>query len=290
MSGAPLPRTLEQMSRRFRRIPSALYLPVGAAFLYAALAQAASVSAPVPLIRPNVVARLPHDPAAFTEGLELSGGVLYEGTGLDGHSEVRRVNLQSGQPIQTRTPPVDGVFGEGVSVLGGQLFELTWQSGVAFVYDAATLRETGRFRYTGEGWGLTNDGRQLIMSDGSSTLVYRDPLTFAVTKTFKVTAAGIPVERLNELEYAGGAIWANVWLTNRIARIDPRSGRVTAWLDLSDLSREATTDTLKAGRKPTFDDVPNGIAYNRARGTLLLTGKRWPTVYEVKVPGLVPSP
>ncbi len=254
------------------------------------MALAAGASTLVQVVKPSVVARLPHDPAAFTEGLELSGGVLYEGTGLDGHSDVRRVNLQSGQVLQTRTPPVDGVFGEGVSVLGGQLFELTWQSGVAFVYDAATLRETGRFRYTGEGWGLTNDGRQLIMSDGSSTLAYRDPLTFAVTKTLRVTAAGMPVERLNELEYAGGAIWANVWLTNRIARIDPRSGRVTTWLDLSDLSREAASDTIKAGRKPTFDDVPNGVAYNPARGTLLLTGKRWPTLYEVRVPGLLSSP
>ncbi|WP_424951974.1 glutaminyl-peptide cyclotransferase [Deinococcus sp.] len=254
-----------------------------------------TVQASIPVFRPTIVARLPHDPSAFTEGLELSGGVLYEGTGLEGESGVRRVNMQTGQVLQSRTPPVNTVFGEGVSVLGlpgqgGQLFELSWQDGLAFVYDAATLKETGRFRYSGEGWGLTNDGTQLIMSDGSSTLTFRDPRTFAALRTVRVTAAGMPVERLNELEYAGGWVWANVWLTNRIARIDPRSGQVTAWLDVSDLSREAATTTIRAGRSPTFDDVPNGVAFDRARGTLLLTGKRWPTVFEVKVPGLTTAP
>ena len=253
----------------------------------------------IPVYRPTIVARLPHDPAAFTEGLELSGGVLYEGTGLEGRSDVRRVNVQTGQVIQSRPPPVD-VFGEGVSLLGqsdqngqgqgGRLFQLSWQSGLAFVYDPATLRETGRFRYTGEGWGLTNDGTQLIMSDGSSTLTFRDGRTFAATRTLKVSADGLPVQRLNELEYAGGFIWANVWLTNRIARIDPKTGKVTAWLDVTELSREATADTLKAGRTPTPDDVANGIAFNKARGTLLLTGKRWPTLYEVRVPGLSAAP
>ncbi len=243
----------------------------------------------IPVYKPVVVSRLPHDPAAFTEGLELSGGVLYEGTGLEGQSEVRRVNPATGQVIQSRTPPVRTVFGEGVSVLGGRLFELSWQDGLAFVYDAASLRETGRFKYQGEGWGLTNDGTQLIMSDGSSRLTFRDPSTFAATRTLKVTAAGMPVERLNELEYAGGWIWANLWLTNRIARIDPKTGRVSAWLDVSDLSREAAADTVKAGRSPGFDDVANGIAFNKARGTLLLTGKRWPTVFEVRVPEL-PAP
>jgi glutaminyl-peptide cyclotransferase len=246
-------------------------------------------AASIPVYKPVVVARLPHDFSAFTEGLELVGNVLYEGTGLEGQSGVRRVNVSTGQVLGTRTPPVPNVFGEGVSVLGGQLYELTWKSGLAFVYDAASLKETGRLKYSGEGWGLTNDGAQLIMSSGSSTLQFRDPKTFEVTRSLKVTANGAAVERLNELEYAGGWIWANIWLTNRVARIDPRSGAVTAWLDLSELSREAAEDTLKAGRTPGFDDVPNGVAYNRAKGTLLLTGKRWPTVYEVKVPGLVPA-
>ena len=258
----------------------------------------------IPVYRPTIVARFPHDPAAFTEGLELSGGVLYEGTGLEGRSDVRRVNLQTGQVMGSRPPPVDNVFGEGVSLLGqsgqqpgqpgqvqgGRLFQLSWQSGLAFVYDPATLKETGRFRYSGEGWGLTNDGTQLIMSDGSSTLTFRNGRTFAATRTLKVSADSLPVERLNELEYAGGFIWANVWLTNRVARIDPKSGRVTAWLDVTELSREAAADTLRAGRTPTSDDVANGIAFNRARGTLLLTGKRWPTLYEVRVPGLSAAP
>ena len=242
--------------------------------------------ATLPTYTPQVVARWPHDPAAFTEGLELAGGVLYEGTGLVGQSGVRRGTLGSVRPLAQREPPVAGVFGEGVSVLNGQLFELTWQSGLAFVYDAATLKETGRFRYDGEGWGLTNDGTQLIMSDGSSTLTWRDPLSFKPTRTLKVTAQGQPLDNLNELEYAGGWVWANIWLTTRVARIDPKTGQVTAWLDLSELSREAATTAQKAGNVPSSDDVANGIAYNRARGTLLLTGKRWPTIFEVRVPGL----
>lgn len=268
--------------------------PVGLS-LAAPPTPSATRSATIPVYKPVVVSRLPHDPSAFTEGLELAGGVLYEGTGLEGASGVRRVNPATGQVTQSRDVPIGTVFGEGVSVFGtpgqgGQLFELTWQDGLAFVYDAATLKETGRFQYSGEGWGLTNDGTQLVMSDGSSTLTWRDPRTFAATRTLKVTAAGMPVDRLNELEYAGGWVWANIWLTNRVARIDPKTGKVTAWLDLSDLSREAAADTMKAGRSPTFDDVANGIAFNKAKGTLLLTGKRWPTVYEVKVPGLVAAP
>ena len=280
-----------------RRLPLTLLL---GSLIVCSVCAAVSAASSIPVYRPTIVARLPHDPAAFTEGLELSGGVLYEGTGLEGRSDVRRVNVQTGQVIQSRPPPVDDVFGEGVSLLGqsgqngqaqnGRLFQLSWQSGLAFVYDPATLRETGRFRYTGEGWGLTNDGTQLIMSNGSSTLTFRDGRTFAATRTLKVSADGLPVERLNELEYAGGFIWANVWLTNRIARIDPKTGKVTAWLDVTELSREAAADTLKAGRTPTPDDVANGIAFNRARGTLLLTGKRWPTLYEVRVPGLSAAP
>ncbi|ULH16485.1 glutaminyl-peptide cyclotransferase [Deinococcus sp. KNUC1210] len=266
--------------------PIALLLLVGIASAVQARTTPRTSATSIPVYRPVVVNRLPHDPSAFTEGFELAGGVLYEGTGLEGQSGVRRVAPDTGKPMQTREPPVAGVFGEGVSVLNGQLFELTWQSGLAFVYDAATLKETGRFRYDGEGWGLTNDGTQLIMSDGSDTLRWRDPLTFTIKKSVNVTAQGMPVTNLNELEYAGGWVWANIWLTTKIARIDPKTGKVTAWLDISELSREAASDTLKAGRTPTFDDVPNGVAYNKARGTLLLTGKRWPTVFEVRVPGL----
>ena len=243
----------------------------------------------LPIYRPQVVARFPHDPAAFTEGFELSGTSLWEGTGLVGASGVRRVDKETGKPLESRAAPLPGVFGEGITLLGGRLYQLTWQSGVAFVYDPATLAETGRLRYEGEGWGLTNDGKGLIMSDGSDTLAFRDPATFAVVRLLRVTANGLPLVRLNELEYAGGWIWANVWQTSRVARIDPRSGRVTAWLDLSDLTREATAAIHKAGRTPSPDDVANGVTYDKARGTLLLTGKRWPTVFEVRVPGLTPT-
>ena len=144
----------------------------------------------------------------------------------------------------------------------------------------------GRYRYTGEGWGLTNDGKQLIMSNGSAALVWRDPKTFAVRRTVTVTDQGQPVRNLNELEYVQGSVYANVWLTDRIAKIDPATGKVTAWIDVSSLTREASTTATRAGRPLTFDDVPNGIAFVPERGTLLLTGKRWPNIFEVKLPGL----
>lgn len=239
------------------------------------------------MLRPTVTARYPHDRAAFTEGLQyLGGGLLLESTGEIGASGVRRVDLKSGRVLAQVPTPIASAFGEGVSVLGGVAYHLTWQTGVAFALDAATLREIGRYRYQGEGWGLTHDGRSLIMSDGSSTLFWRDPRTFAITRTLRVTDQGQPVRNLNELEYVQGNIYANVWLTDRIARIDPKTGRVTAWLDVQALTQAASADAARSGHPLTFDDVPNGIAFVPERGTLLLTGKRWPSVYEVKVPGV----
>lgn len=239
------------------------------------------------MLRPTVTARYPHDRTAFTEGLQyLGGGLLLESTGEIGASGVRRVDLKSGRVLAQVPTPIASAFGEGVSVLGGVAYHLTWQTGVAFALDAATLREIGRYRYQGEGWGLTQDGKSLIMSDGSSTLFWRDPRTFAITRTLRVTDQGQPVRNLNELEYVQGNIYANVWLTDRIARIDPKTGRVTAWLDVQALTQAASADAARSGHPLTFDDVPNGIAFVPERGTLLLTGKRWPSVYEVKVPGV----
>ncbi|MEF2276704.1 glutaminyl-peptide cyclotransferase [Deinococcus sp. YIM 134068] len=239
------------------------------------------------VLTPNVTARYRHDRAAFTQGLQYVGnGNLVESTGQVGESGVRQVELRSGRVLKSTPTPIASAFGEGVSVLNGVAYHITWQTGVAFALDAATLREVGRYRYEGEGWGLTHDGRNLIMSDGSDRLFWRDPKTFAVTRTLRVTDGGQPVRHLNELEYVQGSVYANVWLTNRIARIDPRTGRVTAWLDVTALTQEASATARRAGQPLTFDDVPNGIAYVPERGTLLLTGKRWPTVFEVRVPGV----
>ena len=251
-----------------------------------AVGQATAPRTP-PVLRPQVTARYPHDRAAFTQGLEYrGGGLLVESTGQVGESGVRRVELKTGKVLAQAATPIATAFGEGVTVLGGLAYHITWQTGVAFALDAVTLREVGRYRYRGEGWGLTNDGVRLIMSDGSSTLFWRDPKTFGVVRTLRVTDGGQPVKNLNELEYVGGSVYANVWLTSRIARIDAKTGRVTAWIDVQDLMQEASASAAAAGKPLTFDDVPNGVAYVPERGTLLLTGKRWPTIFEVKVPGV----
>ena len=247
------------------------------------------VSTRTPVMQPVVTARYAHDRSAFTQGLQYLGGGRYlESTGQVGESDVRVSELR-GAKVMWRTPLAPSLpqaFGEGATQLGATVYQLTWQDGVAITYDARTFKETGRHRYQGEGWGLTNDGKSLIMSNGSSALVWRDPKTFAVQRRVQVTDQGQPVRNLNELEYVQGYVYANVWLTDRIARIHPQTGKVTAWLDVSALTREVTAAATRQGQPLTFDDVPNGIAFVPERGTLLLTGKRWPTLFEVKVPGL----
>jgi glutaminyl-peptide cyclotransferase len=268
------------------RLSPALLLSV-LSLLPTARGQADTPSARTPLLTPTVVARYPHDRAAFTEGFQyLGSGVYAESTGIVGQSGVRRSALKTGKVLGTAATPLATAFGEGVAVIGTTAYHLTWQDGVAFTFDALTLRETGQYRYDGEGWGLTTDGRALIMSNGTPTLVWRDPKTFRVTRSVSVTDDGQPVKNLNELEYVQGSVYANVWLSDRIARIDPQTGKVTAWLDVSALTREASAQATRAGKPLTFDDVPNGIGYVPERGTLLLTGKRWGTVFEVKVPGV----
>lgn len=286
----------EALAATIRAMPVRLPLP---ALLTVTLALApltvepadAALPQTTQLLRPAVTARYPHDRAAFTQGLQYLGrGLLVESTGQVGESGVRLVELRTGRVLKDVPTPLSSAFGEGVTVLNGVAYHLTWQSGVAFAFDAATLREVGRYRYQGEGWGLTHDGRSLIMSDGSNTLFWRDPRTFAVTRTLRVTDGGQPVKNLNELEYVQGSIYANIWLTGRVARIDPKTGRVTAWLDVQPLMQEASAEAAREGRPLTFDDVPNGIAFVPERGTLLLTGKRWPLLFEVKVPGVKPEP
>jgi glutamine cyclotransferase len=219
----------------------------------------------------RVVHVFPHDPEAFTQGLVYLDGVLYEGTGLNGRSTIRKVRLENGEVLQIQKLESQ-YFGEGITVFGGTLFELTWQSGIGFLYDRASFQRTGTFNYRGEGWGLTHDGHRLIMSDGSAYLRFLDPATQKELSRLQVTDGGHPVVYLNELEYVKGEIFANVWQTDRIARISPKSGRVTGWLDLKGLlsARDAQA-------------VLNGIAYDAAGDRLFVTGKLWPKLFEIKI-------
>src|SRR5438445_1954524 len=230
---------------------SAMRLVAVAALVMVFLAQR-SPSADLPLFGYQIVRVYPHDRDAFTQGLQYLDGVLYEGTGLNGRSSIRRVELETGKVQQKRDVPSQ-YFGEGITVWKNDLFELTWQSHVAFVYDRATFEPKKQFSYPGEGWGLTHDGTNLIMSDGSDELRILDPVTFAEKRRIKVTAAGAPLRNLNEVEYVKGEIFANVWQTDYIARIAPDSGRVTGYVDLRGL-------LTPAERAKT--DVLNGIAYD----------------------------
>lgn len=219
----------------------------------------------------KVVSIRPHDPAAYTQGLLLHGGALFESTGLYGSSTLREVDPQTGEiKRQVRLPPDS--FGEGLALVGERLIQLTWQEGRAFVYNVADFKPAGELRYGGEGWGLCWDGRRLVMTDGSDRLTFRDPATLAVLGEVRVTLAGQPVYRLNELECVDGAVYANVWQTDEILRIDPGSGKVTAVADASGLLTPAERRNA---------EVLNGIAWDPARKTFLITGKLWPKVFEV---------
>ncbi len=222
----------------------------------------------------RIVNSFPHDPTAFTQGLAYADGVLYEGTGLHGQSSLRWVNLESGVVLKRRELPRQ-FFGEGVTVWQDKIVQLTWRSKVGFVYDRQSFELVGKFNYSTEGWGLTHDGRRLIMSDGTSTLYFLDPQSFAETGQVTVRDEEGPVILLNELEYIGGEIYANIWRTDRIARIDPGSGRVLGWIDLRGL--------LSAEDRQRPVDVLNGIAYDHDNGRLFVTGKRWPKLFEIEL-------
>ncbi len=235
---------------------------------------------PQPVVEPmlygyEIVNAYPHDPTAFTQGLVFLEGVLYEGTGLNGGSSLRKVEIESGQVLQQRDLDVR-FFGEGIAVFNNRVLQLTWKSQTAFVYDVDTFELRTQFSYATEGWGLTHDGERLIMSDGTSTLYFRDPFTFAETGRVAVRNGENPVAYLNELEYIDGQIFANVWQTDRIVRIDPQSGQVTGIVNLSGLLSPAD----RSGRRV---DVLNGIAYDAAGDRLFVTGKWWPKLYEIKL-------
>ena len=223
---------------------------------------------------PEIVGRYPHDADAYTQGLVFHDGGLYEGTGLEGHSSVRRVDLETGQVLVKRDLPRRH-FGEGIAIVGDRLYQLTWRSGEAFVYTVPALEPIGSFRYYGEGWGLTTDGSMLIMSNGSHRLQFIDPSDFSVTRTVDVRSAGSRVSQLNELEWVNGEIWANVYTTDRIARINPATGDVVGWIDLTGILPR----TERTGR----EDVLNGIAYDAEGDRIFVTGKRWPRLFEIRL-------
>jgi glutaminyl-peptide cyclotransferase len=229
---------------------------------------------PTPVYGYRIVHVYPHDRTAFTQGLEYRGGFLYEGTGLNGESTLRKVELESGKVL--RTIRLDSqYFGEGITVVDQRVIELTWQSHRGFVYDRDTFQTIRSFDYPGEGWGLTNDGHQIFMSDGSAEIRCWDPSTLQETRRFTVHDGQTPVQFLNELEYVHGEIFANVWLTDRIARISPMDGQVTGWIDLSGL--------LSASDLARGANVLNGIAYDSPGDRFFVTGKLWPKLFEIQL-------
>ncbi|GGP34813.1 hypothetical protein GCM10010185_01900 [Saccharothrix coeruleofusca] len=254
------------------------WLPVAVAFAAVASACAAepapspppSSTAPT-TARAEVLGTIPHDPEAFTQGLELADGALYEGTGLEGRSSLRRLDPTTGEVAQRVELPAP-LFGEGITVVDDRIWQLTWRDGVAIERDRASLRELRRVRYDGEGWGLCLDGGRLVMSDGTDELTFRDPVTFAETGAVRVTRDGRPLDRLNELECVDGQVWANVWQSEEVVRVDPASGRVLTTADLGPLR--------PPGVPPT--DVLNGIAAVPGTDEFLVTGKNWPTIFRIR--------
>lgn len=222
----------------------------------------------------RVVHVYPHDPQAFTQGLIYLDGHLYESTGLNGHSTLREVDLETGRVIREISIPPQ-YFGEGLTNWGNTLVQLTWKAHLGFVYDRNTFQLIRTFHYPWQGWGLTQDGRHLILSDGSATLHFLNPRTFAEVRSIHVTDHGKPVEELNELEYIRGEIYANVWMTNKIVRISPVTGRVLGTINLTGL--------LPAIEVRSQDAVLNGIAYDAAHNRLFVTGKLWPRLFQIEV-------
>jgi glutaminyl-peptide cyclotransferase len=234
----------------------------------------ASVPAEPPVDSYRIVREYPHDPTAFTEGLFYLDGKLYESTGLNRQSTIREVRLEDGKVLRSISLEAQ-YFGEGIVNWGGDILSLTWQNGVGFRWGRGDFRRKGQFTYAGEGWALTQDGKNVWMSDGTSELRILDPATMAERRRIRVTYKGEPVERLNELEWVKGEIYANIWMGRRIARIDPKSGAVKGWIDLAQLALE------NANGDP--DAVLNGIAYDAKRDRLFVTGKNWAKLFEIKV-------
>ncbi|HJZ95970.1 MAG TPA: glutaminyl-peptide cyclotransferase [Candidatus Solibacter sp.] len=222
----------------------------------------------------RVVNTYPHDKSAFTQGLLYLDGVLYEGTGREGQSSIRKVKLETGEVLQKRDLPAP-YFGEGIAVFQNRLLELTWQAEKGFIYDLATFEPKGEFSYNGEGWGLTSDSLRLIMSDGSDRLRFLDPNSLQETGRLLVESEIGKLSKLNELEFIKGEIWANIWKEDRIVRINPATGKVTGWVDMRGI--------LPQAERPDADDVLNGIAYDAQRDRIFVTGKHWPKLFEIQL-------
>jgi len=250
-------------------------LGVPSVVAHQASATPAAMSEETPVYGYRVVAEFPHDRQAFTQGLVFLDGVLYEGTGLNGESTLRRVDLKSGEVLQS-VALNPAAFGEGIAVMDDHIYQLTWKNKTAVLWDRKTFEPLEVFSYDTEGWGLTTDGEQLIMSDGTNRLYFRDPKTFDVLSTIDVFDGDRPVANLNELEYVDGKIWANVWQTDLIAQIDPDTGNVVGWIDLRGLLSE------KARQRHEVD-VLNGIAVDPATGHIYVTGKLWPKLFEIEL-------
>ncbi len=230
----------------------------------------------IPVYGFQVVHAYPHDIGAFTEGLFYHKGFLYEATGQNGQSSIRKVKPETGEVVQKREIS-ENYFGEGIINWKDKLYELTWQNQLGFIYNFETFEPLGQFHYPGEGWSMTTDGKRIIMDDGTPEIRFWDPETLQeILPRLQVTADGEPVKNLNELEWVNGEIYANIWETDRIARIDPKTGKVIGWIDCIGL--------LPPGqRTPGSDSVLNGIAYDAERGRLFVTGKNWPKLFEIKV-------
>ncbi|MCV2420813.1 glutaminyl-peptide cyclotransferase [Paucibacter sp. DJ2R-2] len=247
------------------------------------LARAQRVALPVD--EPEIVNRHPHDPTAFTQGLLFRDGQLFESTGLNGRSSIRRVRLEDGQ-VQQKRDIAQEHFAEGLTAWKDELYLLTWTTHKVFVFDLKTFEPKREYKLPGEGWGLTHDGQQLYLSDGSAELRVLDPKTFRELRRISVRALGQPVDQLNELEWVDGEIYANIWQADIIARIDPASGQVRGWIDLRSLRSQLPAPAQFGPRKPRPEEAPevlNGIAWDATGKRLFVTGKLWPTLFEIRL-------
>jgi glutamine cyclotransferase len=250
-------------------------LVITRAVLGALALSAVAAHAAIPVYAFMVKHAYPHDTQAFTQGLYIKDGVMFESTGLKGQSSIRRVQLETGRVLQKKDVPAE-FFGEGIAPVGNEIVSLTWTSQVGFIYDAKSFALKRKFNYVGEGWGLASNGTQVFMSDGTPAIRVLDPKTLAETRRIQVTAAGKPVASLNELEWVDGQLFANVWGSDVIARIDPATGNVVGWIDLTGLA-----DPRWKGMGP--DDVLNGIAWDPEHRRLFVTGKHWPKLFEIEL-------
>ena len=255
----------------FRRLRPVAALAIASLFGTGASYAAAAATAPVSGY--TVVAKYPHATDSYTEGFFYLDGLFYEGTGMEGRSALMAIAPSTGRPVQQRRLP--GYFGEGIVDVGPNIYEWTWQTHVGFVIDRFSMRLVRQFTYTGEGWGMTRDKTSIITSDGSDTLRFRTPQTFAETRHIVVHDGDKKIDQLNELEFIKGEIWANVWHSDRVARISPKDGRVLGWVDLAGI--------LPASQKRDEESVLNGIAYDAEKDRIFVTGKQWPAIFEIKV-------